>query len=65
MHTWTLVKGIAGGQTVDEMNIDFVRTTRDRFEGRARLSGNADVLVGIYIRADGDVGVPGKTRTPI
>ena len=32
--------------------------------GRARFSGNADVLVGIYIRADEDVGVPGKTRTP-
>ena len=28
--------------------------------GIARFSGNADVLVGIYIRADEDVGVPGK-----
>jgi len=33
--------------------------------GRAGFSGNADVLVGIYIRADGNVGVSGKTRTPL
>ena len=33
--------------------------------GRARFSGNADVPVGSYVNADEDVGVPGKTRTPV
>ena len=31
---------------------------------RGRFSGNADVLVGIYIRADEDVGVPGNSHAP-
>ncbi|HZK79547.1 MAG TPA: DUF2012 domain-containing protein, partial [Humisphaera sp.] len=39
-------------------------TSNAAIKGRARFSGNADVPVGIYIKADGDVGVPGKTRTP-
>ena len=45
------------------------RAAKNPFTGGVRVfpgtpSGNADVLVGIYIRADEDVGVPGKTRTP-